>query len=343
MVGMRREEKKGKEKKIFIYIYIKRQKGFIFANCFSYFPLFLSFVYKYQRLGTVFIPRLSSIPLYLFLIFSSSSGTFVRLNFEAPLLFSIWALREIINAHRIICFQCSFDSCGLFFFLIIFCFFSIVGLCSVVWICLFRSLILVGCEWIFVGSGKKLNFPIVVLYLNFGVGLIGRMANRNLEKMASIDAQLRQLVPARVSEDDKLVEYDALLLDRFLDILQDLHGEDLKETVGVEFLWWSILLMLIIDWKKPKSISKWNFYDKTWFNLIFYFYIFVVLGCGAGLASYSRIPGLQFCQNQKSYKNMVQFLIQTYPFQFFDFESYWSLDVFKFWVILSLKLRVGKP
>jgi len=49
--------------------------------------------------------------------------------------------------------------------------------------------------------------------------------------MASIDAQLRLLVPGRVSEDDKLVEYDALLLDRFLDILQDLHGEDLKETV----------------------------------------------------------------------------------------------------------------
>lgn len=57
------------------------------------------------------------------------------------------------------------------------------------------------------------------------------MAGRNLEKMASIDAQLRQLVPAKVSEDDKLVEYDALLLDRFLDILQDLHGEDLRETV----------------------------------------------------------------------------------------------------------------
>ncbi|XP_015954036.1 phosphoenolpyruvate carboxylase, housekeeping isozyme [Arachis duranensis] len=54
---------------------------------------------------------------------------------------------------------------------------------------------------------------------------------KKLEKMASIDAQLRQLVPAKVSEDDKLIEYDALLLDRFLDILQDLHGEDLKETV----------------------------------------------------------------------------------------------------------------
>jgi hypothetical protein len=30
-----------------------------------------------------------------------------------------------------------------------------------------------------------------------------------------------------------LIEYDALLLDRFLDILQDLHGEDLKETVNI--------------------------------------------------------------------------------------------------------------
>ncbi|THG20124.1 hypothetical protein TEA_026084 [Camellia sinensis var. sinensis] len=57
------------------------------------------------------------------------------------------------------------------------------------------------------------------------------MANRNLEKLASIDAQLRLLVPGKVSEDDKLVEYDALLLDGFLDILQDLHGEALKETV----------------------------------------------------------------------------------------------------------------
>ncbi|MBA0580125.1 hypothetical protein Gorai_022357, partial [Gossypium raimondii] len=55
--------------------------------------------------------------------------------------------------------------------------------------------------------------------------------NSKLEKLASIDAQLRALVPAKVSEDDKLVEYDALLLDRFLDILQDLHGEDLRETV----------------------------------------------------------------------------------------------------------------
>jgi phosphoenolpyruvate carboxylase len=54
---------------------------------------------------------------------------------------------------------------------------------------------------------------------------------RNIEKLASIDAHLRLLAPKKVSEDDKLVEYDALLLDRFLDILQALHGEDLKETV----------------------------------------------------------------------------------------------------------------
>lgn len=52
-----------------------------------------------------------------------------------------------------------------------------------------------------------------------------------LEKLASIDAQLRLLAPSKVSEDDKLVEYDALLLDRFLDILQSLHGEDIRETV----------------------------------------------------------------------------------------------------------------
>ncbi|KAF3959091.1 hypothetical protein CMV_016064 [Castanea mollissima] len=35
-----------------------------------------------------------------------------------------------------------------------------------------------------------------------------------------------------VFKDDKLVEYDALLLDRFLDILQALHSENLRETIG---------------------------------------------------------------------------------------------------------------
>ncbi|CAN1310560.1 hypothetical protein LINPERPRIM_LOCUS28115, partial [Linum perenne] len=53
----------------------------------------------------------------------------------------------------------------------------------------------------------------------------------HLEKTTSIDAQLRLLAPRKVSEDDKLVEYDALLLDQFLDILHDLHGEDIRETV----------------------------------------------------------------------------------------------------------------
>lgn len=57
------------------------------------------------------------------------------------------------------------------------------------------------------------------------------MSRNVVEKLASIDAQLRLLAPGKVSEDDKLVEYDALLLDRFLDILQDLHGEDLREMV----------------------------------------------------------------------------------------------------------------
>ncbi|KAL5650280.1 hypothetical protein ACJX0J_041089, partial [Zea mays] len=51
------------------------------------------------------------------------------------------------------------------------------------------------------------------------------------EKHHSIDAQLRQLVPGKVFEDDKLIEYDALLVDRFLNILQDLHGPSLREFV----------------------------------------------------------------------------------------------------------------
>lgn len=73
------------------------------------------------------------------------------------------------------------------------------------------------------------------------------MARNSLEKMASIDAQMRLLVPKKVSEDDKLVEYDALLLDRFLDILQDLHGSDLKETVRIWFFFFFITLCLSFD------------------------------------------------------------------------------------------------
>ncbi|XP_038985538.1 LOW QUALITY PROTEIN: SCAR-like protein 2 [Phoenix dactylifera] len=57
------------------------------------------------------------------------------------------------------------------------------------------------------------------------------MSKNSLERHASMDAKLRLLAPGKVSEDDKLVEYDALLLDRFLDILQDLHGEEIRETV----------------------------------------------------------------------------------------------------------------
>ncbi|NP_001267758.1 phosphoenolpyruvate carboxylase 1-like [Setaria italica] len=57
------------------------------------------------------------------------------------------------------------------------------------------------------------------------------MASKPVEKHHSIDAQLRLLAPGKVSEDDKLVEYDALLIDRFLDIFQDLHGPNIREFV----------------------------------------------------------------------------------------------------------------
>ena len=91
------------------------------------------------------------------------------------------------------------------------------------------------------------------------------MANRNLEKLASIDAQLRLLVPSKVSEDDKLVEYDALLLDRFLDILQDLHGEDLKETVSHWFQYYFFFT-------NNKSIPSLQFA----FCVFFFFFFFIL-------------------------------------------------------------------
>jgi hypothetical protein len=48
---------------------------------------------------------------------------------------------------------------------------------------------------------------------------------------SSSSSSSSRLVPKKVSEDDKLIEYDALLLDRFLGILQGLHGDDVRETV----------------------------------------------------------------------------------------------------------------
>ena len=81
-----------------------------------------------------------------------------------------------------------------------------------------------------------------------------------LEKMASIDAQLRMLVPGKVSEDDKLIEYDALLLDRFLDILQDLHGDDLKEMVPLLLLScpnYALVVLLFYWFGLAMQLSSW--------------------------------------------------------------------------------------
>lgn len=59
----------------------------------------------------------------------------------------------------------------------------------------------------------------------------GEMARNASDKATSIDAQLRLLAPKKLSEDDKLVEYDALLIERFLGILQGLQGDKIRETV----------------------------------------------------------------------------------------------------------------
>ncbi|MCO5546822.1 hypothetical protein L7F22_000258 [Adiantum nelumboides] len=45
------------------------------------------------------------------------------------------------------------------------------------------------------------------------------------------DEHMRKLVPHEVIGDDHLIEYDALLLEGFMDILQDLHGDDMREKV----------------------------------------------------------------------------------------------------------------
>lgn len=66
-----------------------------------------------------------------------------------------------------------------------------------------------------------------------GPSSYSRQASRkqSLQKMPSMDEHMRKLVPRKVSDDDHLIEYDALLLDRFMDILQDLHGDDMRDKV----------------------------------------------------------------------------------------------------------------
>ncbi|XP_002992495.2 phosphoenolpyruvate carboxylase [Selaginella moellendorffii] len=53
----------------------------------------------------------------------------------------------------------------------------------------------------------------------------------SLRKMVSIDDRMRLLVPTKVTADDKLIEYDMLLLNHFLSVLKDLHGEEMRELV----------------------------------------------------------------------------------------------------------------
>lgn len=59
-----------------------------------------------------------------------------------------------------------------------------------------------------------------------------------LQKNRSIDEQMRQLVPKKVSADDKLVDYVVFLLDRFLNVLQNLHGKELRDTVNALEVRW---------------------------------------------------------------------------------------------------------
>lgn len=106
--------------------------------------------------------------------------------------------------------------------------------------------------------------------------------SRKLEKLASIDAQLRLLVPGKVSEDDKLVEYDALLLDRFLDILQDLHGEDLKETVYIYasfFLELQFVRFVLEDYYYLQFLICFGWFCSQCEHIYFFYFVLILSSC----------------------------------------------------------------
>lgn len=51
------------------------------------------------------------------------------------------------------------------------------------------------------------------------------------ESSSSIDHQLRRLAPNKLSKDDRLVEWDAALFENFFQVVQSLHGFEIRETV----------------------------------------------------------------------------------------------------------------
>lgn len=65
--------------------------------------------------------------------------------------------------------------------------------------------------------------------------VLRRPAPRSVRAAAvaeSVDAQLRQFARGGATEDDdRLQNYETLLVTRFLDILQDLHGSNFRRVV----------------------------------------------------------------------------------------------------------------
>jgi hypothetical protein len=87
------------------------------------------------------------------------------------------------------------------------------------------------------------------------------------KNLASINAKMRLLVPKKVSEDDKLIEYDALLLDRFLGILHGLHGDDVRETVIIIIS--SIILAISSQKLYANTQSRCYFLSLAFLEIIF--------------------------------------------------------------------------
>ncbi|PUZ58603.1 hypothetical protein GQ55_5G522200 [Panicum hallii var. hallii] len=61
-------------------------------------------------------------------------------------------------------------------------------------------------------------------------GEVSGPASSVAEERRNVDAHLRQVAPEKVSVDERLVDYETLLVARLLDILQGLHGGEFRQV-----------------------------------------------------------------------------------------------------------------
>ncbi|KAI5056786.1 hypothetical protein GOP47_0028604 [Adiantum capillus-veneris] len=63
----------------------------------------------------------------------------------------------------------------------------------------------------------------------------GRTPSRRQSPSTSLDERMRKISPTKVTDDDRLVEYDAALLSGFFDTLTNVHGGEIANTIHAAF------------------------------------------------------------------------------------------------------------